>query len=107
MTNTLKGSVFVFVVYSTRKVGFTTPKESPYPLLWTAASSDSCPLTCLVWVALSGAYNKASIALQIITGHANLLTVRREKVAVLEEINLLLTQICSLKSQSLYRYYRA
>jgi len=69
--------------------------------MWTASSSDSCPLTCLVWVALSEAYDKVSIALQIIMGHANLLTVRREKVAVLEEINLLLTQICSLKSQSL------
>jgi len=31
MTNTLKESVFVFVVYSARKVGFTTPKESPLP----------------------------------------------------------------------------
>jgi len=58
-------------------------------------------------VAISGAYDPASIALQIITGHKNLLTMRGEKVAVLEEINLLMTQICSLKGQSLYVYYRA
>jgi hypothetical protein len=58
-------------------------------------------------VALSGAYNPASIALQIVTGHTNLPTMRGEKVAILEEINFLLTQICNLKSQSLYMYYRA
>ena len=67
-----------------------------YPLLWTGTSSDPCPLTFLVWVALLGAYDPASIALQIITGHTNLLTMRGEMVAVLQGINLLLTQICSL-----------
>jgi hypothetical protein len=33
VTNTLKGPVFVFVVYSAREVGFTTPKEFPLPFV--------------------------------------------------------------------------